>query len=305
MSGYEGEFQMFSAGEGEFGSGIIILDEFCDRAEPCPEAAWPSLRNGNWRIKPLGEDGKPTPLFLLARAFVISLHAAEKRRYWLSPADSEAQAYRELRDDSRADAWARDARLQAVTSCQLMLDDRASELIGSNEQFIGWFKSFRKMLKVEGNRESSEVLKGYIQDLGKCLTQLLTRLESFERNKISRGEYLYPVMPYPDVQPELLALCSVIGHLASLHRRPPTKAEVRNRLTDISDVFARLSFELRRSPNLAELEEELEKDRIRFKLREVATEKNRFQEYLQKIGFQWLPKGKAGRPPKSGVKKPR
>ena len=304
MSGYEGEFQMFSAGDGELGTGIIILDQFCDRAEPCPEAAWPSLRNGNWRIKPLGEDGKPTPLFLLARAFVISLHAAEKHRSQLAPADSEAQAYQELRDDSRADAWARDARLQAVTSCQLMLDDSASELIGSNEQFIEWFKSFRKRLKVEGDRKSSEVLKRYTQDLGKCLTPLLTRLESFERNKISRGEYLDPVKKSPDVRPELLALCKVIGSLASNFRRPPTMAEVRNALIDNSDVITRISVELGRPPNLVEVENELAKDCVRFKLRSFATEKNRFKELLERAGFQWLPKGKAGRPLKSASKKP-
>jgi len=268
---------MFSAGEGEPGTGIIILDEFCDRAEPCPEAAWPSLRNGNWRIKPLGKDGRPTPLFLLARAFVISLNAAEKRRFRLTPADTMEQAFQELRNDSRADAWARDSRLQAVTSCQLILEDRAFDLVGSNEQFIEWFKTFRKRLKTEGDRKSSEVLKRYIQDLGKCLTPLLTRLESFERNKISRREYLDPVKPSPDVRPELLALCNVIGSLASKLRRPPTMAEVRNALSG--------------HPIL--------------ELHDAAAAKNRFKELLERVGFQWLPKGKAGRPPKSVPKKSR
>lgn len=277
MSGSKRKLQMFSAGEGELGRGIIILDGFCDRAEPCPEAAWPSLRNGNWRIKPLGDDGNPAPLFLLARAYVISLHASTKHRFQLAPADSEAQAYKQLRDDSRADAWARDARLQAVTSCQLTLDDRASELIGSNEQFIEWFKSFRKKLKVEGNSESREVLDRYVQDLGKCLTPLLTRLESFEWNKINRGEYLDPVKPAPDVRPEFMALCKVIGSLASKLRKPPTKAEVRNALSG--------------HPIL--------------ELHDIAAAPNRFNELLERVGFQWLPKGKAGRPPKAVSKKPR
>lgn len=276
MSGYESEFQMFSAGEGELGTGIIILDDFSDRAVPCPEAAWPSLRSGNWRIKPLADDGRPTPLFLLARAFVISLHATEKRRLLLDPSDSEAQAYQELRDDSRADGWARDARLQAVTSCQLMLDESASELVGSNEQFIEWFKSFRKRLKMDGDRESTEVLDRYIHDLGKCLTRLLTRLETFERDKFGRGEYLHPVKPSPDIQPELLELCNVIGSLASRLRRPPTMAEVRNALQ--SGHSSR-------------------------KLHDTALATNRFKELLEMVGFQWLPKGKAGRPPKDASKK--
>lgn len=305
MSGYEGEFQMFHAGDGESGRGIIILDEFCDRAEPCPEAAWPSLRNGNWRIKPLGEDGMPTPLFLVARAFVISCYAAKKRQSRLSPADSEAQAYRELRQDSRADGWARDARLQAVTSCQLLLDESASELVSSNEHFIKWFNSFRANLKTKGDRKSSEVLKRYIDDLKKCLAPMLEQLESLERSKINSGEYLEPVKLSPDIRPELLTLCNVIGRLASKHRRPPTMAEVRSDLKTPPDVINRLTSEAGRPPTVIEVQNELMKDYVKWKLHGLATEKNRFKELLEMVGFQWLPRGKAGRPPKSGIKKAR
>lgn len=271
MSGYESEFRMFTAGEGESGRGVIILDKFCDRAQPCPEAAWPSLLNGNWRVRPLGEDGKPTPLFLLARAFVISIHAGDKQRFQLAPADSDAQACQQLRAAARADAWARDARLQAVTSCKLIMDDQASELIGDNEQFIVWFKSFRDSLKKEGKSEAVEAVRGYVEGLIRGLVPMLKRLEESEWERLVCGEYLDPVKSLPDVRYEILALCKVIGQIASNLGKPPSKAQVRRAL----------------------------KDHPLHSLREAAVRTNRFGELLVSAGFQWLPNGKAGRPPKS------
>jgi hypothetical protein len=285
-------FHIFSASEGEAGTGVIIFEGAFGWAIPCPESAWPSLLCGNWRIKPREEDGSPTPLFLIARAYVATLYAAEKRRTQSEaidcPLDAPESARREiallawlhLQQDSRADAWAREARLVAVTSCDLVLDNRASDLIGSNEDFIVWLKSFRKNLRANDPR-ALDVLARYISDLGKYLDPLLKRLDTIENSRlndfISDGKYLEPITIIQEISPELKTLCKIIGRLASRLGEPPTKTQVRHAL----------------------------KCHPTLKLQELAYETNRFAEFLGRVGFQWLPNGKAGRPAKALPKKTR
>lgn len=280
--------RFFAAAEGQKGNGMIFFEGCLAWALPCPEAAWPTLRKGNWRIKPLGQDGSPTPLFLLARAFVITVHAKEKRRFQLKPVDcpqdapedrrkqAEARAWSQMREDARADAWAREARLLAVTSCHLIMEDNASDLVGRNESFIEWFKSFRSELK-STEPETFEVMSRYISDLGGCLAPHLRQLEAAEKSQVLEGKYLEPPSSSPDVATEIHALCETIGRLASKHGNPPTKAQVRRALQC--------------HPIL--------------KLHDLSSATNRFGELLEMAGFQWLPNGKAGRPPKSAPKESR
>jgi hypothetical protein len=282
------ELRYFAAPDDKAGTGVIFFEGCLAWATPCPEAAWPSLRKGNWRIKPLGEDGKPTPLFLLARAYVITVHAKEKRRLRLEPVDcprdateahrkkAAALAWSQMREDTKADAWAREARLMAVTSCQLVMDDNASDLVGRNESYIEWFKSFRRGLK-STEPETFEVMSRYISDLVGCLAPRLRQLEAAEKTQLIEGKYLEPPSSSPDVATEIHVLCETIGRLATKHGKPPTKAQVRHAL----------------------------QGHPIFKLHDLSSATNRFGELLEMVGFQWLPNGKAGRPRKSVQKESR
>jgi hypothetical protein len=84
---------------------------------------------------------------------------------------------------------------------------------------------------------------------------------------IYSNESFAVIREFPDVSTDVLFMCRAIRLLTVKLRLPPTQAALRASLS--------------KHPNI--------------RLADTSTETNRFGELLAKAGFQWLPRGKAGR----------
>ena len=263
-------FVMHSAGPGQTGGGVLIFDDQSVRAIPCPESAWASMSCGNWssNSRPNLDSGEVNPLFLIARAYVISLYALKKSELLFEPAESQEIAWEQIRNDTRASNWAKDARLLAVTNSSLINDSSALDYVADARVFCDLVKVLMKNRKTPEDAKSSDTLKKLADRIAVGLEPTLTHIEKRDRYKLENGKYLEPLKPSPEQEEKIFELCKVIAVTASKNGTVPTKADVRGAL----------------------------KSHRLQSLKEISEVTNRFGEMLIRIGFEWLPAGKAGRP---------
>lgn len=262
-------FTFFAARPDQKGGGTIILTDTSCRVVPGAECAWPELRNGNWRIKPLGEDGRPTFLFLLTRAYVISQFAVRAQDEVMAPASDQEEAWGHIQMEKFASAWSHEARITALSSSEILLNDEGASLISHPRDFIGWFeKSFQKMAREPENAHAVKTMTAYDKGLRGRLGEMVQAARDSQRIIYSDVQSFGVLREFPDVSTDVLFVCRAIRQLTEDLRQPPTQAALRASLS--------------KHPNI--------------ELADTAAGTNRFGELLAKAGFQWLPRGKAGRP---------
>jgi hypothetical protein len=136
------KLSFFAAKPDQKGGGIIVLTDTSCRVVPGAECAWPEIRSGNWRIKPVGEDGRPTFLFLLTRAYVLSQFAVRAQDEVMAPASDLEEAWGHTQMGKLASAWSYEARITALTSSEILLKTEGMRLIIDPREFVSWFEKF-------------------------------------------------------------------------------------------------------------------------------------------------------------------
>jgi len=259
---------VYFAGPGKKGEGRLVFDDSGIRIVPNAEAAWRVVNRASWSKsnRPTHPDGSWKLLFLLSRAYALSLEQLESAAQALGPTqleDEEAkarEAMSHLRRASRSEKLANDARLHALLTATAAGIDVDDSLGWDASGYAGWFKCLRETLPAEREEQ---------------VRAFLLTVDSTPQ----------------EFPPDLRRFFRALWEAARKAGEPPTKERVRIELGRTET--ARVERQLK--PGLDPVVTEA---LITEKGADIVPQKQ-FQRLLERSGFQWLPQGRPG--PKGGV----